>query len=460
MRLGKLLTWTTLQIATVLALTLSAHSEAPERPNVILIFVDDLGYGDLGVTGNTLIETPSIDALAHEGVMLTDFHASANICTPSRAGLMTGRYPVRAGLGVSVVYPASTHGLKSEELTLAEVFKAAGYRTAMFGKWHLGHQPGMMPTDQGFETFFGVPYSHDLKPLPLLRNQEVIGNVDDLAGLTKRLTDETLDYIDGAGSDPFFIYLPYTAPHEPLLPQEAFLRGSDAGAYGDVVEELDHHVGRILGKLEERELDENTLVIFTSDNGPWWEGSPGNHDGRKGGVKDGAFRVPFIARWPGNIKAGTTSDAMSMNIDLLPTLAKLIGSDIDEGHVLDGKDISSLFEGGEVSPHDKLFFFNQGELAAIRSERYRFLIEAPYMTFRAPLAKMGKFLLFDLDKGPERYSVARDNMDVVTDMVSTWHKVHAELESLPQSMTGAPDLSGLVGLKIPVFPGVVVPEDN
>lgn len=438
----------------------STLAEAPQKPNVILIFVDDLGYGDLGVTGSTFIETPNIDALANEGVLLTDFHASANVCTPSRAGLMTGRYPVRAGLGKQVVYPASTHGLESYETTLAEVFKTAGYRTAMFGKWHLGHGPGMMPDEQGFDDFFGVPYSHDMKPLPLMRGNETIGEVDDLAGLTKLLTDETLAYLDGADASPFFIYLPYTAPHEPLLPQETFLRRSDAGAYGDVVEELDHHVGRILAKLKERGLDDNTLVIFTSDNGPWWEGSAGDHDGRKGGAKDGAYRVPFAARWPDGIKAGTVSDAMAMNIDLLPTLAALVGARVSGDLVLDGKDIWPLFEGGQASPHETLLFFNQGQVAAIRSEQYRFQIEAPYMGYRVPLAKLGKFLLYDMDMGPEQYSVARDHMDVVTDMVSAWHRAHVEFEGMAQTMTGAPDLSGLAGLKIPVFPGVVVPEDT
>lgn len=331
-------------------------ADEPARPNVILFFVDDLGYGDLSVTGNTLIETPNIDAIASEGVLLTDFHASANVCTPSRAGLMSGRYPVRAGLGKQVVYPASTHGLRPEELTIAEVLKSVGYRTAMFGKWHLGHREGMWPTDQGFDDFFGIPYSHDMSPLPLMRGKNVLNESVDPPSLTRRLTDETISWLERAGDAPFFIYLPFTAPHEPLLPEPDYVGTSEAGTYGDVVEELDTHVGRILASLDELGLAGNTLVIFTSDNGPWWEGSSGNHDGRKAGAKDGAFRVPFVARWPNGISPGTVSDAMAMNIDLLPTLAALAGAQIENDHILDGRDITSLFGGGATSPHERLLF--------------------------------------------------------------------------------------------------------
>lgn len=473
MTLNKMIACTGLVLSTALStpavLDNAAYAAAPHsasqvtpgsQPNIILIFVDDMGFGDLGVTGNQFIKTPNIDDIANQGVLLTDFHASANICTPSRAGLLTGRYPVRAGLGIQVVYPKSTHGLKSEEITIAEILKTVGYKTAMFGKWHLGHHEGMWPTDQGFDTFFGIPFSHDLKPLPLMNGTETLDEKVELAALTKRLTDEAIQYINDADDTPFFIYLPYTAPHEPLLPEAEHLRTSSAGAYGDVVQELDHHIGRLMVSLKVKGIDDNTLVIFTSDNGPWWEGSAGEISGRKGGVKDGAFRVPFAARWPHGIQAGTTSDAMTMNIDLMPTLAKLAGAEIPRDRTIDGADILPVMQGSEKSPHEKLLFFNQGKLAAIRSERFRFLIETPYMTYRAPVAKFGKFLLFDMEMGAENYSVARDNMGVVTDMVSTWHQVHNSLEQIPQTYTGAPDLSFISKLKIPTWPGVKTGEEK
>lgn len=440
----------------LLLMTIAVSVQATEsisQPNMIVIFVDDLGYGDLSINGNKYIKTPNIDAIGLEGVRLTDFHASANVCTPSRAGLLTGRYPVRAGLGKQVVFPKSTHGLKNSELTVAEVLKSAGYRTAMFGKWHLGHQTGMGPTDQGFDHFIGVPYSHDMKPLPLMDGTQVIEKSADLPSLTRRLTDAAINYIKSDSEKaPFFIYLPYTAPHEPLKPQSEFTGKSIASAYGDVVQELDFHVGRLMNALAQQGIDDNTLVIFTSDNGPWWEGSAGERSGRKGGVKDGAFRVPFLARWPNAIPAGVVSDAMAMNIDLLPTLAAIAGAKLPEGHTLDGLDMLSLMQGGQTSPHKKLLFFNQGRLAAIRSERYRFLMEVPYMSYWAPLGKLGKFLLYDMDMGEEHYSVARDNMPVVADMVQTWRQAHQELESIPQTVTGLPDYSGISELGIPNIP--------
>ena len=432
----------------------TAWASTTSKPNIILIFVDDLGYGDIGANGNTLIKTPNIDAIAAGGVRLTDFHASANVCTPSRAGLLTGRYPVRAGLGKKVVFPASTHGLKTEEITLAEILKKAGYATAMFGKWHLGHQPGMLPTDQGFDQYIGVPYSHDMKPLPLMNGKKIISETVDLRGLTRRFTDDAISFMKNAGDKPFFVYLPYTSPHEPLLTEKAFERHSNAGQYGDVVEELDHHIGRLLDAVKNQKENENTLVIFTSDNGPWWEGSAGPHDGRKGEQKDGAYRVPFVAKWPAKIPAGTVSDAMAMNIDLLPTLAAFAGATLPDTLELDGKDIVSLLLGGEKSPHESLYFFNQGDLAAIRSEKHRFLLETNYSGIRIPLAKFGKFLLYDLENGPEHYSVARDNMDVVAKFLREWKHVDEVFGAIPQELTGIPKFPDMSKLPIPEIPEI------
>ena len=221
----------------------AAQTTGSERPNIILIFTDDLGFGDVGMNGNTLIKTPNIDSLAEQGALLTDFHAASNICTPSRVGLLTGKYAVRLGLGVMVIYPKSTHGLLNEEVTLADALKSSGYRTGMFGKWHVGHQEGMTPTEQGFDKFVGVAYSHDMSPLPLFDGKEVIEKKADQASLTRRLTDEAISFIQSKDDSPFFVYLPYTAPHEPLLTENEFIGQSKAGAYGDVVEELDFHIG-------------------------------------------------------------------------------------------------------------------------------------------------------------------------------------------------------------------------
>ncbi|PHR92659.1 MAG: sulfatase [Robiginitomaculum sp.] len=423
--------------------------KSTERPNIVLVFVDDLGFGDVSMNGANFIKTPNIDSIANAGVRLTDFHASANVCTPSRAGLLTGRYAVRAGLGKKVVYAASTHGLSGNEITLAEVLKTVGYRTGIFGKWHLGHQAGMRPTEQGFDKFIGVPYSHDMQPLPLMEGTNIINENVSLPSLTRLFTDEAISFIETDSASPFFIYLPYTAPHEPLKPEDDHINSSKASAYGDVVQELDFHIGRILHTLKQKGILDNTLVVFTSDNGPWWEGSAGDLAGRKGGVKDGAYRVPFAAQWPNSIPAGTVSDAMTMNIDLFPTLANIAGAKLPTDLILDGRDIADVFHGEEKSPHETLLFFNQGEIGAIRTERYRFVTEVPYANYRIPVGKFGKFLLYDMEMGKESYSVARDHMDVVGDMLAEWRKAHEELESIPQMVSGQPDISFIFSLPIP-----------
>ena len=296
---------------------------AAERPNVVLVFVDDLGYGDLGSYGHPTIRTPRLDRMAAEGIKLTSFYAAAPVCTPSRAALLTGRYPIRFGLSGNFG-PDSEGGLPAEERTLAEALEARGYRTAAFGKWHLGSVPGFFPTEHGFDVFFGLPYSNDMvppwvrteRPLHLYRDTSPTEEQPvDQSTLTRRYTEEAVRFIRASGDGPFFVYLPHSMPHLPVSASVPFAGTSQAGRYGDVVEELDWSVGRLLDVLREEGLEERTLVIFTSDNGPWrnmpprmidtdpvepWDaGTTGSLRGAKGTTWEGGLRVPAILRWPG-----------------------------------------------------------------------------------------------------------------------------------------------------------------
>jgi len=427
----------------------AAASKERDLPNIILILTDDLGYGDLSINGNMLIKTPNIDAIAKNGVNLTDFHASANVCTPSRVGLLTGRYAIRAGLAKQVIFPKSTHGLEGSEITVAEILKQAGYKTGIFGKWHLGHQEGMLPFDQGFDKYIGIPYSHDMKPLPLMHNNHVIADNTSLHDLTRRFTDDAITFITENKSDAFFLYLPYTAPHEPLLTEASFDHISNAGAYGDTVEELDFHIGRLLVAITNASIEENTLVMLTSDNGPWWEGSSGSHIGRKAGQRAGAYQVPFLAQWPARIPAGTVSNAMASNIDIMPTLAAIADIELPNTIKLDGKNILPNLLGSEHSAHEFLYFFDEEELTAIRTEQFRMLLEVTYNETRIPLAKAGRTLLFDLDKGPENYSVARDNAKIVKKLHKAWYEFDQEIGNIPQKTGGKPDYSFIFNLPVP-----------
>ena len=395
------------------------------QPNVILVLADDLGYGDIGANGATAIATPNIDRMAREGVRLTGFYASANICTPSRAGLLTGRYAIRSGLAHQVIEPDDEHGLPAAEITLAELLRDAGYRTSMIGKWHLGHTPAHWPTRQGFESFFGLPYSNDMQPLALYRGEEAIEEPVIQATLTERYTEETIRQMSAAGDRPFFIFLSHTFPHIPLHASEQFSGRSRAGLYGDVVETIDWSMGEILGSLAERGLDQNTLVIFTSDNGAWFEGDNGPFRDGKGSTWEGGYRVPFIARWPGTLPAGTVTNALSMNIDLLPTIAALTDSALPEGHVLDGRDIRPLLNGADESPHEVVYFFDNENIAAVRTPRWKLMVLSYYRRNIAAYERFqegvgfSNWLLFDMTEArPGRYSLARDKPDVLADMLA------------------------------------------
>lgn len=393
--------------ALALAFGTDAGAAPAKRPNIIVILADDLGHGDLGSYGSRAIRTPHLDRMAREGVRMTRFFASANVCTPSRAGLLTGRYAARSGLAVGVLYAHSTYGLPQSEVTLPELLQGAGYRTAMLGKWHLGSVAEAWPTRHGFERFWGVPWSNDMNPLPLFRDEAVIEEPLVQETFATRLVEEARAVIEAPSEKPFFLYVAHIAPHVPLRPGPAFRGKSAAGLYGDFVEEMDWTTGEILAAVKRAGKDRDTVVVFTSDNGPWWEGSSGDLRDRKGGTYEGAYAVPLIARWPGAIARNTQSDAMAMNIDLLPTLAKLGGAAVPADRVIDGRDIWPLWtERAARSPHERLLFFSNANIAAVRTQDWRLVVRAFYQTFDAPLDRFGYRLLFDLKRDPaESFSV-------------------------------------------------------
>ncbi len=365
-----------------------AEAEARRRPpNFIVILTDDQGYQDVGCYGAPLIRTPRLDRMAAEGMKLTSFYA-APVCTPSRARIVTGCYPPRVGLP-NVLNANSDTGISDRETTIAEVLKERGYATGCIGKWHLGYQPKFLPTRHGFDSYFGLPYSNDMNrkgneafPVPLMRNEKVIERPAVQETLTERYTEEAIRFIRRNRTRPFFLYLPHTFPHVPLHVSERFRGKSKGGLYGDVIECLDWSTGQILDALKEEGLDDNTLVIFTSDNGPWLV--KGNDGGSalplragKGTTYEGGVRVPCIARWPGRIPAGTVCPEMAANFDIYPTLAKLAGATVPEDRIIDGRDIWPLLSGqpGAKSPHEALFYYRGNALQAVRSGRWKLILE-------------------------------------------------------------------------------------
>ncbi|MFP6664831.1 MAG: sulfatase [Deltaproteobacteria bacterium] len=377
-------------------------------PNFVVIFFDDLGFGDLSSYGNRLIRTPHIDRAAAEGLKMTDFYSASPVCTPSRAALLTGRFPPRTLTDRHVFFPENSmlgilrrmvgwaNELPRDEITVAEVLGRAGYATGMIGKWHLGGRAGHRPNDFGFQSWLGVLWSNDMAPLDLYRDGEVlqedrrdfflIGERDeasplgpggiDQGTLTGTYTDEAIAFLETNRERPFFLYVAHTFPHVPHYPSREGAGQSDGGTYGDVVEDLDRSTGTILAALDRLGLAENTVVFITSDNGADYNGSPGALRGRKGDILEGGQRVPMIVRWPGRVPAGAVSAEPAMNTDLFPTLLSLAGLPLPADREIDGRDISALLEGRAGSPHDQLFFFPVTESlpGAVRSGRFKYLL--------------------------------------------------------------------------------------
>lgn len=357
-----------------------AQGGKKKSPNLVLIFCDDLGYGDLGCYGSQKNRTPRIDQLAKEGSRFTSFYSSSPVCTPSRASLMTGCYPRRVGMhedatGHWVLIPRSKRGLHPEEQTIAEILQGAGYATACVGKWHLGDQPEHLPTKHGFDFYYGIPYSNDMQskrrgdpPLPLVSQESVIEQPADQSTLTQRYTREVVSFIEKHKDQPFFVYLPHTFPHLPLHASSEFLGKSSNGRYGDAVEEIDWSTGEILDCLDRLGLAEDTLVIFTSDNGSNGRNGGSNKplSGNKGSTMEGGMRVPMIARWPGKIPTAATCDTLTTTMDILPTMCSLSGADLPKQKI-DGFDISSILTGeSNETPYDYLLYYRRRQLQAIR----------------------------------------------------------------------------------------------
>jgi len=451
-----------------------------EKPNVIVIYCDDLGYGDLGCYGSASIRTPNIDRLAKNGLKLSDYYACSGVCSPSRAGLLTGRYPFRSGM-TGNPYPANeataqrmlrnwagqlavlgstdlheahaTEGLSDKELTVASALKVAGYRTAMIGKWHLGdfsQQSEFHPHKFGFDRYLGVPHSNDMRPCPLYRNTEQVEAdiLNILPEVTGRYTAEAIAVIEEAKGQPFFLYLAHTFPHQPLAASVNFAGKSEAGKYGDAVEEIDWSVGQIVDALDRAGISDNTLVIFTSDNGPWFEGSAGVLRGGKGQSMDGGFKVPFIAKWPKRIQPGAQSAELVTNLDIFPTLLALAGLEQPTDRVIDGFNVLGLLTGtAPQSPRKEFFYYHYDELQAVRIGTWKYIRRTNRYVWPIPLdaeAISRKFgtkqlgsdrapLLYDLRRDPgERYNVIATHPDIAAKLESAMAAWEASNQKNPR----------------------------
>ncbi|MBL7141390.1 MAG: sulfatase [Planctomycetes bacterium] len=411
----------------------AADAPAPDRPpNFVVIFIDDMGYGDIEPFGSTLNHTPHLARMAEEGMKLTSFYA-APLCSPSRAALLTGCYPRRVGLDYGsihpVLFPGDRHGLNPDEITVAEVLKAAGYATGCFGKWHLGDQPQFLPTNQGFDTYFGIPYSNDMwaqherwrfPPLPLMRGTEVVGRVetmDDQADLCRQVTDEAVRFIRSSRDRPFFCYVPHAFIHWPRAARKEFLEKTKNPdkVTGAQIEEVDWSVGQILQTLRDLDLAGRTLVLFTSDNG----GARGCVNkplrGGKGTVWEGGMREPTLAWWPGRIPAGAVCDAVTTTMDVLPTFAALAGARPPADRIIDGHDIRPLLLGqpGAASPYQTFFYYGGQRLQAVRSGQWKLFADGP---------------LYDLDADiGETTDVAKAHPDVVARLQAQLALARADL---------------------------------
>jgi arylsulfatase len=415
----------------LLLLLCPAALASASPPNVVIIFTDDQGYADVGCFGAEGFETPHLDRLAEQGRRFTHFHVAQPVCSASRAALLTGCYPNRVGISGALM-PKSPIGLSTEETTLADMLKAKGYATCAVGKWHLGDHPDFLPTRHGFDEYFGLPYSNDMwplhpeivgfpdnvakrkrgfPPLPLIEGDRVIDQeitAEEQAQLATRYTEHAVSFIERHKDRPFFLYLAHSMPHVPLFVSEKFAGKSKRGLYGDVIMEIDWSAGQVLAALEKHGLSDNTWVVFTSDNGPWL--SYGGHGGSakplregKGTCWEGGTRVPCIMRWPGKIPAGSVCDDMLMTIDLLPTIAKVIGADLPDHHI-DGLDVGPLVFGQPAArnPHDAYFFYyNRSELHAVTSGDGRWKLYFPH-SYRSFAGKTGRN-----DGSPVEYEMKR-----------------------------------------------------
>ena len=450
------------RIVFLFVLAVAAAASAQQTPpNFVIIFADDLGYGDLACYGHPSIKTPHLDRMAREGMRFTQFYSAAEVCTPSRAALLTGRLPPRNGqCGKRRVYfPDSKGGLTAEEITVAELLKSKGYATALLGKWHLGHLPQFSPLQHGFDYFYGTLYVNDMdrvptspkgkaayaKPkseywnVPLTRNTETIERPANQNLFTRRYTDEAVRFVQEHKDRPFFLYLAHNMPHVPLFASDEFAGKSSRGLYGDTIEEIDHSVGKVLQTLRDEKLDQKTLVIFTSDNGPWLMyneqgGSAGLLREGKGSTWEGGMREPGIAWWPGTVPAASVSRELASTLDILPTFCALAGVEAPKNRPLDGYDISAALKGGK-STRNEMFFYRSYDLFAVRQGAWKahFFTQPGYNQPQPD--KHDPPLLFNLEIDPgESYNVAAQHPEVLAQIKALVEKHQAGMKSVPSQV--------------------------
>lgn len=447
-RFGKMFVLVSLGLAIP---TKGTAADPVARPNVVLIFADDLGYADLGCQGGKDLSTPSLDRMAREGCRFTDFYVTQAVCSASRASLLTGCYANRVSIH-GALGPSSPIGIHADETTLGELFQQQGYATAIYGKWHLGHHPQFLPTRHGFDDYFGLPYSNDMWPrhptakfpdLPLIEDERIVELNPDQTQLTTWYTRRAVDFIEAHQAQPFFVYVPHAMPHVPLFVSKKFAGQSSRGLFGDVVSEIDWSVGEILAAVDRCGLGEKTLVIFTSDNGPWL--SYGNHAGSAGPLREGkgtawegGIRVPCLARLPGLIPAGHVVTEPCATIDWFPTLAGLLGARLPDRKI-DGRDIRPLLTADPQakSPHEALWFYWGRELHAVRSGRWKLHLPHPYAALEragaegqpgAYRARTTELALYDLRTDPgEQTNLAHEHPEVVQQLLQSAEQARTDL---------------------------------
>ncbi|MEO6965579.1 MAG: sulfatase [Acidobacteriaceae bacterium] len=417
------------------------HLKTPHRPNVVVIICDDLGYGDLGCYGSKL-STPNLDRLAANGVLLRSHVTPTPVCSASRAALLTGLYPTRINTP-RVFFPPTTDGMTLGTETLANVLHGAGYRSMAIGKWHLGHTKPYLPLSRGFDEYFGVPYSVDMQPLPLIQDMKIVAREADRSQLTQQYTKQAVEFIDRAKDKPFFLYMAHSYPHIPLFASKEFRGKSPLGLYGDVVHEIDWSVGKVVDAIRHNGLEENTLVIFTSDHGPWFQGSTGNLRGRKGTTCEGGVRIPMVASLPGVLPANQTRDALSSHLDMLPTIAHLCGAGMPERPV-DGNDMWKMLSGQEqeVERDHAILHFSEWNLQCARWQQWKLHVARPNVPQYLPRPAEGKVvyrlrhpeLYHVIDDPKESYDVAAKYPEIVARIQQS---IQAQLATMPDRVKEA-----------------------
>lgn len=405
-----------------------------DGPNIVLVVLDDAGYGDFGPQRrHPMIRTPRLHQIADQGMHFTQMYAGASVCSPSRAALLTGRYAPRVGIP-TVLHPWQDIGLSEYEDTVAELLRRSGYRTGVFGKWHMGSRPRHNPLRHGFDRYVGLLHSNDQEPLRLYRGRRPTPGPVEQSRLTRLYTDEAIGFIEQDPSKPFFVYLPHTAPHVPLHVEPRFRDTSPAGVYGDALQAVDFHVGRLLDKLDELGLSENTLVMVTSDNGPWFQGSTGGLRGRKTQSYEGGVRVPFLLRWPRRVRPGTACESPASFVDLLPTLVKLGGGTVPTDRPLDGLDISPVLRQGAMPPREALYYFQKWQVEAVRSGPWKLHLSGARRSHRHQRRQ-----LYNIDVDPaEHYDQGPDHPAVVRRLTTLADRFEDEIaEQRPEAVRRA-----------------------